>query len=354
MNIEKLQKAEARYRELEGLLADPQVIADNKRYQTLAKEMATLTPLVNTYHEHAQIVHEKSELTHLLSEKHDKEFVDLAHAELEDLRVRQENLERQLEELLNPKREEKDRDLIVEIRAGTGGDEAALFAGDLYRMYTKYAAQKDWRVDLINSHPAEGGGFKEIVFGIGGKGAWERLKWESGAHRVQRVPATEASGRIHTSAATVVILAEPEEVELVIDQKDLKIDVFRASGPGGQSVNTADSAIRITHIPTGTVVVCQDERSQLKNRLKAMRVLRARILDKMQEDSHAKESQERKAKVGTGDRSEKIRTYNFPDRRVTDHRIGFTSHQLNSILDGEMEELISALMEAELKAEAET
>lgn len=353
MNIDKLQKAQARCGELEMLLADPQVIADNKRYQSFAKEMAELMPLVSAYREHQNLLKEKQDLEHLLKENHDKDFVDLAHCEIAELQTRQEALELQINELLNPKRQEQEKDIIIEIRAGTGGAEASLFAGDLYRMYVKYAAQKNWRVDAMSSHPAEGGGFKEIVFGVSGKGAWDRLKWESGAHRVQRVPATEASGRIHTSAATVVVMAEPEEVELVIDPKDLKIDVFRSSGPGGQSVNTTDSAIRITHLPTGTVVVCQDERSQLKNRLKAMRVLRARILDKMQEDNLAKESQERKAKVGTGDRSEKIRTYNFPDRRVTDHRIGFTSHQLPSILDGEMDELADALIEAELKAEAQ-
>jgi peptide chain release factor 1 len=219
-------------------------------------------------------------------------------------------------------------------------------------MYTRFADRRHWKVDVMSSSAAEAGGFKEIVFGISGQGASQCLKWESGAHRVQRVPSTEASGRIHTSAATVVVLFEPEEIELKIDPKDLKIDVFRSSGPGGQSVNTTDSAIRITHLPTGTVVACQDERSQLKNRMKAMRVLRARILDKLEFDKVKKETTERKAKVGSGDRSEKIRTYNFPDRRVTDHRIGFTSHKLNGILDGEMDDLIEALIQAEQNASA--
>ncbi len=347
MNIEKLQKAESRYHELEVLLADPQVINDSKRYQSLAKEMAELTIIVNTYRDYKKAVDEKKELEHLLKEKHDKDFEELAKLELGELCQREQNLETTLEALLNPKKEEKDKNMILEIRAGTGGSEAALFAGALYRMYTKYAAQKGWKVDVMGSHETEAGGFKEVIFGLSGKGAWQRLRWESGAHRVQRVPATEASGRIHTSAATVVVLSEPEEVDLVIDPKDLKIDVFRASGPGGQSVNTADSAIRVTHLPTGTVVVCQDERSQLKNKMKAMRVLRARILDHMEKENSAKEAKERKAQVGSGDRSEKIRTYNFPDRRVTDHRIGFVTHQLESVLDGDLDELTDALIEAE-------
>lgn len=353
MNIDKLQKVLSRYQELETLLADPAVIADSKRYQTLAKEMADLTSLVNTYREYTELLEEKVELEHLLKEKHDKDFEDMAKAELVHLNEKKLALEKRLDELLNPKKEEKDRNIILEIRAGTGGAEASLFAGDLYRMYSKYAAQKGWDMDPMGCHPAEGGGFKEVVFGLSGKGAWQRLKWESGAHRVQRVPTTEASGRIHTSAATVVVLSEPEEIDLTLDPKDIKIDVFRASGPGGQSVNTADSAIRLTHIPTGTVVVCQDERSQLKNKLKAMRVLRARILDKLEKDNQAKEAKERKAKVGTGDRSEKIRTYNFPDRRVTDHRIGFTTHQLERVLDGDLDELTDALIDAEHKSEIE-
>jgi peptide chain release factor 1 len=351
MNIEKLQKSETRYQELETLLADPQVINDNKKYQFLAKEMAEITIIVNTYRDYKKAMEEKVGLEHLLKEKHDKDFEDLAKIELGELCQREKNLETTLEALLNPRKEEKDKNIILEIRAGTGGSEAALFAGDLYRMYTKYAMQKGWKCDLMSCHETEAGGFKEVVFGLSGKGAWQRLKWESGAHRVQRVPTTEASGRIHTSAATVVVLSEPEEIDLVIDPKDLKIDVFRASGPGGQSVNTADSAIRVTHLPTGTVVVCQDERSQLKNKLKAMRVLRARILDHLEKESHAKEAKERKTQVGTGDRSEKIRTYNFPDRRVTDHRIGFVTHQLERVLDGNMDELTDALIEAEHKAE---
>jgi len=352
MKVEKLQNVKKRYEELEQLLADPKVIADNKRYQSLAKEMSELTPQVTTFRQYEDVVRQKEDLHALLEEKHDKDFEELARTEIEDLQARESDLEKKLSDLLNPKKQVKDRDVILEIRAGTGGAEAALFAGVLYRMYTKYAAIRGWKIDAISSSPAEAGGFKEIVFSVSGKEASRRLKWESGAHRVQRVPTTEASGRIHTSAATVVVLFEPEEVDLIIDPKDLKIDVFRSSGPGGQSVNTTDSAIRITHLPTGVVVICQDERSQMKNKAKAMRVLGARLLDRMEQEKTQKESQERKAKVGSGDRSEKIRTYNFPDRRVTDHRIGFTSHQLNDILDGNLDELTNALIEAEEKADA--
>jgi len=351
MNFEKIKKVQKRYQELEQLLSDHDVIADNKKCQALAKEMSDITILVTISRRYEDVVKQQVDLESLLKEKHDQEFEELAHCELKDLEEKKQALELKLNDLLNPKKEEKDRDVILEIRAGTGGAEASLFAGDLYRMYTKYAAEKGWKVDSISSHPAEAGGFKEVVFSVSGKGAWKRLKWESGAHRVQRVPSTEASGRIHTSAATVAVLSEPEEVELNIDPENLKVDVFRASGPGGQSVNTTDSAIRITHLPTGTVVICQDERSQLKNKMKGMRVLRARILDRLQRENQDKEAQDRKAKVGTGDRSEKIRTYNFPDRRITDHRIGFTTHQLPSVLDGSLDELTDALREAEEKSE---
>lgn len=243
------------------------------------------------------------------------------------------------------------RDAIIEIRAGTGGREAAIFAGNLYRMYTKYAVKNNWKIELMSSNPTELGGFKEVVFSVRGKFVYGHLKYESGVHRVQRVPETEASGRIHTSAATVAVLIEPEEVELAIEQKDLKIDTFRASGKGGQHVNVTDSAIRITHLPTGLVVTCQDERSQMKNKAKAMRVLRARLLDKMSQDQANQQSQIRKSQVGSGDRSEKIRTYNFPDRRVTDHRIGFTVHNLENVLEGEMDQIVDALIEADKKDE---
>jgi peptide chain release factor 1 len=347
----KFKAKEERYHELELLLGDPKIIQDKSQYQKLAKEFSDLTPFMEVLREYHRVVAQLADLKDLLSQKHDAEFEELARIELAELEGKHEQLEGRLKELLYPKKQEVDLDIIVEIRAGTGGQEASLFAADLYRMYTKYSEQKGWVVELMSSHPSETGGFKEVVFSISGKGSCRRLKWESGAHRVQRVPVTEASGRIHTSAATVAILYEPQEVEVHIDPKDLKIDVFRSSGPGGQSVNTTDSAIRITHLPTGVVVVCQDERSQLKNKLKAMRVLRARLYDKIQQENIAKTSQDRKLKVGSGDRSEKIRTYNFPEHRVTDHRIGLTLHQLPSIMDGDLDALTDALMKAQEEAQ---
>ncbi len=348
--LEKLKAKEQRYLELEKLLAQPEVLGDQKQYKKLAREFSELMPLVQSLREYHKALTGIDQTQKLLREKNDEEFEKLAQSELEELNRKKEELYTQLQDYLNPTEKEKERDLIIEIRAGTGGQEATLFAGDLYRMYNKYAAAKKWTMESIDCHESETGGFKEVVFSVSGKEASRRLKWESGVHRVQRVPSTEASGRIHTSAATVAVLFEPEEVELSVDPKDLKIDVFRSSGPGGQSVNTTDSAIRITHLPSGLVVICQDERSQLKNKAKAMRVLRARLLDKMKQENFQKTSQERKAMVGSGDRSEKIRTYNFPDRRVTDHRIGFSSHQLMKILDGDLDELTDALLKAERAA----
>ncbi|OGX37929.1 MAG: peptide chain release factor 1 [Omnitrophica WOR_2 bacterium RIFCSPHIGHO2_02_FULL_52_10] len=350
---EKFAKIERRYRELEQLLADPQIIADQGQYQKLAKEYSNSAPVVGAIKSYAETLRQIRDLEKLLQDKHDKDFEQLARSELSQLTKQQEVLLKQLNDLTNPKKQEQDRDLIIEIRAGTGGQEASLFAGDLYRMYVKYADQKRWKVESISSNASEAGGFKEVIFSVSGKGAQRQLKWESGAHRVQRVPETEASGRIHTSAATVAVLYEPEEVEVKIDPKDLKIDVFRSSGPGGQSVNTTDSAIRITHLPTGMVVVCQDERSQLKNKLKAMRVLRARLVDKARQENIDRTTQDRKLKIGSGDRSEKIRTYNFPDRRVTDHRIGYTTHQLMDVLNGNLDELTEALLAAEQEESAD-
>ena len=347
MRLEKFAKIEARYGELEKLLADAQTISDKSRYQKLAKEYADAAPIIHTLKAYKDCIRQVEELKKLLQEKQDTEFESMAKAELQDLEQRQQTLTHELNELLNPASAQDDRNLIMEIRAGTGGEEASLFAGDLYRMYTKYAESKGWKVELMSANPSETGGFKEVILSISGKKAAKHLKWESGAHRVQRVPATEASGRIHTSAATVAVLFEPQEVEIHIEPKDLKIDVYRSSGPGGQSVNTTDSAIRITHLPTGMVVTCQDERSQLKNRIKAMRVLRARLLDKMKQDEFNKTSQDRKQKIGSGDRSEKIRTYNFPDRRITDHRIGFTTYKLANVIDGELDDLMDALSKAE-------
>ncbi|MCK5081893.1 MAG: peptide chain release factor 1 [Candidatus Omnitrophica bacterium] len=347
MSLEKYEKIEKRYAELEQLLADVQVIADQSRYKKLAKEYSGISPVVTTFRSYKAVVGQIEETEVLLSEKHDKEFETLAKVELEDLTDKKQELLDRLNDLTNPRKQEKDRDLILEIRAGTGGQEASLFAADLFRMYTKFADQKGWTVETISSNASETGGFKEVIFSISGKGAEKHLKWESGAHRVQRVPDTEASGRIHTSAATVAILFEPEEVDINIDPKELKIDIFRSSGPGGQSVNTTDSAVRITHLPSGLVVICQDERSQLKNKHKAMRVLRARLADKIASERSEKESRDRKLKVGSGDRSEKIRTYNYPDRRVTDHRIGFTTHRLMAIMDGSLDELAEALNKAD-------
>lgn len=347
MNLKKFEKNEERFKELESLLADQNIISDQNQYQKLAKEYSDLTEIVNVFKDYKNLENQIEELKKLLTEKHDHEFEALAKTELKASVEQQNKLADLLEELSNPKKKEQNRALIIEIRAGTGGEEASLFAADLYRMYSRYADKRGWKVEPINAHPSETGGFKEVIFSVSGPGAEKHLKWESGAHRVQRVPTTEASGRIHTSAATVAVLFEAEEIELVIDPNDLKIDIYRSSGPGGQSVNTTDSAVRITHIPSGTIVVCQDERSQSKNKQKAMRVLRARILDKMQRDSHEQESQDRKLKVGSGDRSEKIRTYNYPDRRVTDHRIGFTTHKLQFVMEGDLDEITGALISAE-------
>jgi peptide chain release factor 1 len=345
-NLKKLADAAVRHAELETLLAQAGSTADQDKYQKLAKEFAGLAPLVELDREYRKLILQITEARHMAATETDRDLRQMAAHELEMLEKSHEALGDRINAFLDPAKNEKDLDVILEIRAGTGGLEASLFAGDLYRMYTKYAASKGWKTEPIALSEGEKG-FKEVIFSVSGKGASRRLKWESGTHRVQRVPETEAAGRIHTSAATVAVLFEPEEVELAIDPKDLKIDVYRSSGPGGQSVNTADSAIRITHLPTNMVVVCQDERSQLKNRLKAMRVLRARLQDHIRQEREKKEAASRKAQVGTGDRSEKIRTYNFPDHRVTDHRIGFTIHQLPAVMEGDLDALFDALLKAE-------
>jgi len=345
--LDKLVQMEKRYGELEHLLVDPGIITDQSRYQKLTKEFSELLFPVEKYRKYSDAQRQIKELQELLGSGVDPDFSELAQSELDDLKSRVTDLEPLLLDLAFPRAQENDRNLIFEIRAGTGGQEASLFAADLFRLYTKYAEQKGWRVEVMNSHESETGGFKEIIFGVSGPGASKLLKWESGVHRVQRVPATEAQGRIHTSAATVAVLHEPEEIDVQIDPKDLKIDVFRSSGPGGQSVNTTDSAIRITHIPSGIVVVCQDERSQLKNKTKAMRVLRARLLEKMEQENQDKESKDRKAKIGSGDRSEKIRTYNYPEHRVTDHRIGLTVYKLPAVMDGDLDDITQALVQAE-------
>ena len=347
--VQDLLKARlARFQELERLLADPQVLSDGRSVKAHAKEMAGIKPLVDRYHELEKVQQQIHSTQEILSSKEVQgEMRDLALVEMEELKAKEENLLRELEGLLLEEDPQGQRSAIVEIRAGTGGAEASLFVGDLYRMYTRYAAGQSWQVEMLGLSPTEVGGFKEAIFAVEGEGVFKRLKFERGVHRVQRVPETEAQGRIHTSTVTVAVLPEAEEVDIEIDPKDLKIDVFRSSGPGGQSVNTADSAVRITHVPSGLVVSCQDERSQLKNKAKAMKVLRARLLELKTREQAAQRKEERRAQIGTGDRSEKIRTYNFSDHRVTDHRINLTSYRLEAILNGELDELIRPLLEAE-------
>lgn len=350
--FEKLKKIEERCSELEKLLSDPRVLSDRNQYQSYAKELAGISDIVRKYRDYCAVRNEIDKIGSDKAEhKNDKEFLSLADDELKHLEEKSSRLTLELEKMLIEEDKDANKGVIVEIRAGTGGEEAGLFAGDLYRMYTKYAAKNGWSVEILSSRPSQLNGFKEIIFGVRGKSVYGNLKFESGVHRVQRVPETEASGRIHTSAATVAILPEAEEVELKIDSKDLKIDVYRSSGCGGQSVNTTDSAVRITHLPTGLVVTCQDERSQLKNKTKAMRVLRARLLDDLKAKHSKQISSERKSMVKSGDRSEKIRTYNYPERRVTDHRIGLTLYKLDSFLEGEIDEMIETLKkeEGELK-----
>ena len=348
--FDKLEAIEKRYMELEGKLAEPALLEDKSLYQKLAKEFSDLEDMVKIYRRYKSFSQEAKELEALSKDKVvDSEFLALAGEEIPLLKGKLAQIEKELKEALRQEDKEEDKDLIIEIRAGTGGDEAGIFAADLFRMYNKYVLNRGWELGVMASHPTEVGGFKEVVFSVKGKGAYKRLKYESGVHRVQRVPATEASGRIHTSTATVAVMVEAQEVDLVIDPKDLKIDVFRSSGPGGQSVNTTDSAVRITHAPSGLVVTCQDERSQLKNKTKALRVLRTRLLDKMRQEELMKMSQERRSQIGSGERSEKIRTYNFPDRRVTDHRIGLTLHRIENVLEGGLDEFIDALLDEEEK-----
>ncbi len=339
-----LEERKKRYDELHDLLADEKVAANQAQYQAYAKEMSALTPLINEYNSYRKILKDIDETEKVLKEKgHDREFIAMAEEELRDLKVTSKASESKLEEIILEKESGGDKDIIMEIRAGTGGVEASLFAADLLRMYSRYAVKKGWKAEPIDSSTTEKGGYKEVVFSISGKGVYGRLKFESGTHRVQRVPDTEASGRIHTSAVTVAVLPEAEDVDIEVKPEDIKIDVFRAGGAGGQSVNRTDSAVRMTHLPTGMVVTCQDERSQLKNKAKALRVLRARLFDMRKTEHDRKISQSRKAQVGSGDRSEKIRTYNFPDRRITDHRIGLSVHNLEGVLEGDLDEIIDAL-----------
>ncbi|MEW6770908.1 MAG: peptide chain release factor 1 [Bacillota bacterium] len=341
--LEKLARLEERYEELNKKIADPTVIGDYNRWREYVKVHAEIEPVVAVYREYKNTVQELEDTEALLREEKDPELRELAIEELAALKEKKEALTERLKVLLLPKDPNDEKNVIIEIRAGTGGEEAALFAGDLLRMYLKYAERLGWRTEMLSSNPTDLGGFKEAIVLIEGRGAYSRLKFESGVHRVQRVPETEASGRIHTSAATVAVLPEAEEVDIAIDPKDLRIDVFCSTGPGGQSVNTTQSAVRITHLPTGIVVSCQDEKSQHKNRDKAMKVLRARLLDRAQQEQQEAIAQERRSQVGTGDRSERIRTYNFPQNRVTDHRVGLTLYRLGEVLEGDLDELITAL-----------
>ena len=343
--FKKLEELEKKYEELNKNLSDPKIIANQSKFQECAKMHSDISKTVLKYKEYKGIIKEIEENSKLFLEEKDIEFKNLINEELEKLKEKKSNLEIELKELMFPKDPHDKKNCIVEVRAGAGGDEAALFAGDLFRMYSRFAENNGWKTEAMSSNPTGIGGFKEIIFSITGIGVYGKLKYESGVHRVQRVPVTESSGRIHTSTVTVAILPEAEGVELEISQNDLKIDRFRSTGPGGQSVNTTDSAIRITHIPTGMVVTCQDEKSQHKNKDKALKILRARLLDKAEREKHEDLAKKRKNQVGTGDRSERIRTYNFPQNRITDHRIGLNLHNLEEVLEGYLNDLVVNLSE---------
>ncbi|HEU5140219.1 MAG TPA: peptide chain release factor 1 [Bacillales bacterium] len=342
--IERLDAIEERYQKLNELLTDPEVINNPSKLREYSKEQSDLEETVQKYREYKEVTEQLKDARTMLEDKLDSEMEEMVKAEIEELDEKQEKLSEELKVLLIPKDPNDDKNVIVEVRGAAGGDEAALFAADLYKMYSRYAEANGWKTEVIDASHTELGGYKEIVFMVNGKGAFSRLKYENGAHRVQRVPTTESGGRIHTSTSTVAVLPEAEEVEVDIHEKDIRVDTFASSGPGGQSVNTTMSAVRLTHEPTGIVVSCQDEKSQIKNKDKAMKVLRARIYDKYQKEAEAEYAENRKSAVGTGDRSERIRTYNFPQSRVTDHRIGLTVHKLDQILQGNIDEIIDALI----------
>ena len=344
---EALERAKARFEELTQKLADPELHSNQGEMKRVSKERSSLEDLVNAARHYDQVLHRIAEDTAILRTEKDPELLGMAKAELQELEGERTKLEAELPKLLLPPNPLDQKNVILEIRAGTGGDEAALFAAEMLRMYVKYAERHGWRAEVLSSSPSGSGGAKEAIVSIEGDGAYSRLKYESGVHRVQRVPATEASGRIHTSAVTVAVLPEAEEVDVAIKPSDLQIDVFRSSGPGGQSVNTADSAVRIRHLPTGIVVQCQDERSQLKNKAKALKVLRARLLDMEIQEQERKLAQTRKSMVSSGDRSAKIRTYNFPQGRVTEHRIGLTLYRLPDVMEGDLDEVVNGLFNAE-------
>jgi peptide chain release factor 1 len=341
--LDKLQALEDKFEDLSHMISDPEIINDQARWQKLIKEHASLEQIVENYRGYKEVLQGIEDSKAMLEDDNDREFEDMVKAELTELQNKKEALEDELKVLLLPKDPNDDKSVIVEIRGAAGGEEAALFAGSLFRMYTRYAERQGWKIDMLSSNATDIGGYKEVVFEIDGKGAYSKLKYESGAHRVQRVPDTESSGRVHTSTATVAVLPEAEDVEVNINTNDLRIDVFRSGGHGGQSVNTTDSAVRITHLPTGVVVTCQDEKSQLKNKEKAMKHLKTKLLEAETARHNAEIASDRKSQVGTGDRSERIRTYNFPQGRVTDHRIGLTIYQLDSFMDGDIIEMIDAL-----------
>lgn len=345
MNVfERLEALEERYEQLNQLLSDPEVISNPEKLKEYSKEQSDLEETVQVYREYKRVKDELNDAKEMLQEKLDDEMHEMVKMEIDELEEKESELKERLKILLLPKDPNDEKNVIVEIRGAAGGDEAALFAADLYRMYTRYAEMQNWKTEVIEAHYTELGGYKEVIFMITGKGAYSRLKYENGAHRVQRVPQTESGGRIHTSTATVAVLPEAEEIEVEINEKDIRVDTYASSGPGGQSVNTTMSAVRLTHIPTGIVVTCQDEKSQIKNKEKAMKVLRARIYDKYQQEAQKEYDETRKSAIGTGDRSERIRTYNFPQNRVTDHRIGLTIQKLDQVLEGKLDEIIDALI----------
>ncbi len=340
--FDKLKGVENRFAEIETLLSNPEVVQDQDAYQKYVREHAELNKVVTVFRQFRRIVQDIEDSQDLLKDG-DPQIKDLAQAEIVALNAEKEKFEAELKMLLLPRDPNDDKNVILEIRAGTGGEEAGLFSSDLFRMYSRFAENRSWKMEVMNHHPTGVGGLKEIIAMVHGKGAYSAFKYESGTHRVQRVPTTETQGRIHTSAVTVAVLPEAEDVDVQIDQSDLKIDVYRSTGPGGQSVNTTDSAVRITHLPTGLVVTCQDEKSQLKNKSKALKVLRARLLDQIIREQTEKRSEERKSQIGDGDRSGRIRTYNYPQGRVTDHRIGLTLYKLESVMQGGLDELIGEL-----------